>query len=199
MTPPIIEWGYAGQPLPGEPESGDCCVVQVAGGQATIAVVDGLGHGSEAAQASRIAASVLESHAGDGILPLFQRCHSRLRNTRGAAMTVAQYDSAAHRVRWLGAGNVRAILLHAGPDGETKCRDMLIYGGTVGVRLPTLEVSSLDARTGDLLFLATDGIHGRFAEALRHGEAPQAQADRLLDSYRVMTDDALILVARLAR
>jgi hypothetical protein len=34
---------------------------------------------------------------------------------------------------------------------------------------------------------------------LHYGEAPQAQADRLLDAYRVITDDALILVARLVR
>lgn len=196
---PLIEWGCAGEPLPGQSESGDRCAVQICDGAATIAVVDGLGHGSEAALVSRIAANTVESHADEGILPLFQRCHSRLRTTRGAAMTVARYDPAAHRLRWLGAGNVRAILLRQGPDGATSCRDMLIYGGTVGVRLPTLEVSSLDAQPGDLLFLATDGIHGRFAEALRYGEAPQAQADRLLDSYRVMTDDALILVARLAR
>lgn len=196
---PLIEWGQAGQPLPGQSESGDRCVVQIADGKATIAVVDGLGHGSEAAQASRIAAEVLESHAGEGILPLFQRCHSRLRGTRGAAMTVARYDSAAHRLRWLGAGNVRATLLRQAPDGATNCRDMLIYSGTVGVRLPTVEVSSLDAQPGDLLFLATDGIHGRFAEALRHGETPQSQADRLLTSYRIMTDDALILVARIVR
>ncbi|HEY7739123.1 MAG TPA: SpoIIE family protein phosphatase [Steroidobacteraceae bacterium] len=196
---PLVEWGCAGEPLPGQSESGDRCVVQATGGQVTIAVVDGLGHGSEAARVSRIITDILESHAGEGILPLFQRCHSRLRTTRGAAMTVARYDANAHRIRWLGAGNVRALLLRQSPGGATTCRDMLIYGGTVGVRLPTLEVSSLDAAPGDLLFLATDGIHGRFADALHYGEAPQAQADRLLDAYRVITDDALILVARLVR
>lgn len=196
---PLIEWGCAGQPMPGQSESGDRCVVKIADGQAMIAVVDGLGHGSEAALASRIAADILETHAGESILSLFQRCHSRLRTTRGAAMTVARYDADAHRIRWLGAGNVRAMLLRHAPDSATNCRQMLIYGGTVGVRLPTLEVSSLDAQPGDLLFLASDGIHGRFAEALRHDEAPQAQADRLLNSYRLMTDDALIVVARFAR
>ncbi|MGE0030834.1 MAG: SpoIIE family protein phosphatase [Steroidobacteraceae bacterium] len=198
MSSPI-EWGFAGQPLPGQSESGDRCVVQVDNGQATIAVVDGLGHGSEAALASRIAADVIETHAHEGILPLFQRCHERLRSTRGAAITVARYDSGTHRIRWLGAGNVRAMLLRATADGATECRDMLIYSGTVGVRVPTVEVSSLDAQPGDLLFLATDGIRDRFAEAVRYGEGPQAQAERLLDNYRIPTDDALILVARMSR
>lgn len=199
MKPPPIEWGYAGQPLSGQSESGDRCVVQIINGRATIAVVDGLGHGSEAAMASKIAADIVKAHAHESILPLFQRCHARLRTTRGAAMTVARYDSGTHRIRWLGAGNVRAMLLRATADGATQCRDMLIYSGTVGVRVPTVEVSSLDTQPGDLLFLATDGVHDRFAEAVRYGEAPQAQAERLLDNYRIHTDDALILVARVAR
>ncbi len=43
-----IEWGSAGQALPGERESGDRCVVRVAADQALLAVIDGIGHGHEA-------------------------------------------------------------------------------------------------------------------------------------------------------
>lgn len=197
--PSPIEWGFAGQPLPGQSESGDRCIVEIANGLATIAVIDGLGHGNEAALASRIAADIVKAHAHEGLLPLFQRCHARLRTTRGAAMTVARYDPGAHRIRWLGAGNVRAMLLRATAGGVTESRDMLIYSGTVGVRVPTLEVSSLEAQPGDLLFLATDGINGRFAGDISYGESPQAQAERLLGNYRIQTDDALILVARMSR
>ena len=199
MNQPPIEWGFAELPLPGQSESGDRCVVQVVNGRATLAVIDGLGHGGEAAIASRSAVEVLESHAGDGIMPLFQRCHARLRTTRGAAMTVARYDSAARKLKWLGAGNVRAILLRATPEGATERRDLLIYSGTVGVRLPTVEVLRIDAQPGDVLVLATDGVHNGFESALRRGEDPQAQAERLLGSYHNRTDDALILVARILR
>ncbi len=199
MNAPVIEWGVAEQPLPGQAESGDRSVVQVANGRAMIAVIDGLGHGSEAALASRAAVEVLESRADEGILELFRRCHARLQNTRGAAITVARYDAATHRIQWLGAGNVRAILLRASSEGTMDYRDMLIYSGVVGLRLPTFELRSLEARQGDVLYLATDGIEGGFPESLRHGESPQAQADRLLASHRVHTDDALILVARIVR
>lgn len=199
MSAPVIEWGSAGRPLPGEPESGDRCVVRVTDGQALLAVIDGLGHGREAALAARTVAEVLEAHADESILPLFHRCHARLRATRGAAMTVAKYHAGTRRLRWLGAGNVRAALLRAGDDGRTELRDMLVYSGTVGVQLPTLEVSSLEAQAGDLLFLATDGVQNGFTAALRHHEPPQVQAERLLDWFRVATDDALILVARIAQ
>lgn len=199
MNAPVVEWGVAERPLPGQSESGDRCVVQIANGSVTFAVIDGLGHGSEAASASRAAVEVLESHADEGIVALFHRCHERLRSTRGAAMTVARYDAGAGSVKWLGAGNVRAILSRATPDGTTEYRDMLVYSGAVGVRLPTIEASKLDVQPGDVLILATDGIQSDFAEALRQDEDPQAQANRLMADYRVRTDDALILVARIAR
>ncbi|MEX0734032.1 MAG: SpoIIE family protein phosphatase [Steroidobacteraceae bacterium] len=199
MNSPIIEWAFAEQPLPGETESGDRCVVQVANDRATIAVIDGLGHGSEAALAAKAAVEILESYPNEGILPLFRLCHARLQATRGAAMTVARYDASAQQIEWLGAGNVRAILLSATPEGTAEYRDMLVYSGAVGVRLPTVEVLELHVHHGDVLVLATDGIQGAFADDLRHGEYPKSQAERLLASYRNQTDDALILVVRIVR
>lgn len=199
MNEPPVEWGHASQALPGEPESGDRCVVRVADGQAMFAVIDGLGHGREAAFAARTVVDEIEARPDEPILALFQRCHARLRATRGAAMTIAKYDAATHRIQWLGAGNVRTALWRAGADGRAELRDMLVYSGTVGVQLPTLEVLSLEARTGDLLCLATDGLQVRFTEGLRNGEPPGAQAERLLNDYRVRTDDALILLARICR
>lgn len=199
MNAAPVEWGSAGQALPGEKESGDRCVVRVAGERALLAVIDGIGHGREAAQAARAVVEELEAHPDESILQLFQRCHARLRSTRGAAMTLAQYDAGTQRLRWLGAGNVRSTLLRVGTNGKPQLRDMLVYSGAVGVQLPTLEVSSLEVQPGDLLCLATDGIQDRFTEALRHGEPPREQAERLLEAFRVRTDDALILLARICR
>jgi len=197
MNAPVIEWGYAGRPLPGETESGDRCVARVANGRAMIAVIDGLGHGSEAAIASQAAVDILERDPDDGIGVLFQRCHARLQRTRGAAMTMARYDAATRRIQWLGAGNVRAILLRSKADGAPEYRDMLVYSGTVGVRLSTIEVLSLYAQKGDVLILASDGIRDNFAAAIRQDEDPKAQAERLLASHWIRTDDAMILVARI--
>lgn len=196
---PLIEWGYAGQPLPGNEESGDRCLVQVANGSATLAIIDGLGHGREAALASAAVVETVEAHGQETLFQLFRRCHQRLQSTRGAAMTLARYEAAAHRIQWLGAGSVRAIMLRGKPGGGASQHEMLVYSGTVGVKLPTIEVSSAPAQAGDLLFLATDGVDIRFAGGLRFGEPPRAQADRLLASYRDHTDDAMILVARIAQ
>ncbi len=46
-----IEWAVAAQTLAGQAESGDQHWVKVSTGQALVAVMDGVGHGNEAAQA----------------------------------------------------------------------------------------------------------------------------------------------------
>jgi hypothetical protein len=50
----------------------------------------------------------------------------------------------------------------------------------------------------DTLFFATDGIRKDFAETLTALENPQRAANRILNNYRSGSDDALVLVVRLA-
>ena len=50
-----IETGFATLPLPGEVESGDLSLVKRVGKGTLIAVVDGLGHGQEAASSAHAA------------------------------------------------------------------------------------------------------------------------------------------------
>ncbi len=78
VTPPIIEWGVAGRPLPGQKESGDRHWVKVFPQKALVAVVDGLGHGEEAAAAATTAVSTLERSSGEPPLALVQRCCQEL-------------------------------------------------------------------------------------------------------------------------
>jgi negative regulator of sigma-B (phosphoserine phosphatase) len=197
MSEPLIEWGSAGLPLPGEAESGDCCVVDLAGNRATVAVIDGLGHGAEAAAASNAAARVLKTFAHESLMVLLQRCHEELRPTRGAAMTLARFDGDTGTLFSLGAGNVKAVLLRRG--APVTRLELLVYSGLVGAQLPEIRTSKEHIGRGDVLILATDGIDKKFIDSVRCDEAPQDQAERLLADYRSLTDDALVLVARLKR
>src|SRR5256885_9190382 len=62
-APALIEWGVASLALPGEAESGDRHLVKPVGTGVLVAVVDGLGHGAEAAAAAQAAVAALERHA----------------------------------------------------------------------------------------------------------------------------------------
>jgi negative regulator of sigma-B (phosphoserine phosphatase) len=193
-----IDWGHAALEMPGQTRSGDRCVIAVADGTALIAVIDGIGHGEEAAAAADAAALVLEASPNDSLRTLFDRCHAQLRTTRGAAMTVARFESHGRTLDWLGTGNIKTVLLRRSAHGFT-CTDLLTYSGVVGAQVTKRGASHTEVTPGDVLILATDGIDRRFIDAIRYDEAPQTQAERLLAAYRSPTDDALVLVARLGR
>jgi serine/threonine protein phosphatase PrpC len=193
-----IDWGHASLMMPGETRSGDRCVIAVADGTALMAVIDGLGHGEEAAAAANAAAQVLETSPNDSLRTLFDRCHAQLRATRGVAMTVARFESHGRTLDWLGTGNIKTVLLRRATHGFT-CMDLLTYSGVVGARLTKSPASNIQVMPGDVLILATDGIDRKFIESIRYDEPPQTQAERLLAAFRSPTDDALVLVARLGR
>ncbi len=193
-----IDWGHASLVMPGETRSGDRCVIAVADGTALMAVIDGLGHGEAAAAAANAAAQVLETSPNESLRTLFDRCHAQLRATRGVAMTVARFESQGRTLDWLGAGNIKTVLLRRSTHGFT-CMDLLTYSGVVGARLTKSPASQIQVMPGDVLILATDGIDRKFIDSIRYDEPPQTQAERLLAAFRSPTDDALVLVARLGR
>jgi phosphoserine phosphatase RsbX len=193
----LIEWGVATRTLPGERESGDLHLVKAVARGVLVAVVDGLGHGSEASSAAHAAVAALDRHAGESPLPLLERCHRALQGTRGAVMSLATFDSAGRSMTWVGVGNVEGRLLHAdGSDRFARVRDSLVTrGGIVGGELPRVQAQTLPVAAGDMLIFATDGIKEGFADELRADATPQQLADEILARYGKGTDDALVLVA----
>ncbi len=85
-TSSLLEWGVATLTLAGQSESGDLHLVREVGGGVLVAVVDGLGHGEEAALAARLAVTTLDRFAGEPVGSLVQRCHEALLGTRGVVM-----------------------------------------------------------------------------------------------------------------
>ncbi len=73
---------------------GDLPLVQPFPNGALVAVVDGVGHGAEAAAAAHLAVATLRAHAQESILPLLRRCHETLRETRGVVLTLASFNAA---------------------------------------------------------------------------------------------------------
>src|SRR5437879_2735785 len=133
----LIDWGVAARPMPGETRSGDLHVVAPFPRGVLVAVLDGLGHGDEAADAAASAAEVLIRHASEPLVPLMLRCHEALRATRGVAMSLASFvvDAA---LSWIAVGNVQAALFKAGPSVGRAQESMLLRSGVVGYRLPPL-------------------------------------------------------------
>jgi phosphoserine phosphatase RsbX len=189
--PPRVEWGVAESALQSS-GSGDRAVVAHFSGGAMLAVVDGLGHGPEAAAAALAAAVILEEHAAAPPLDLVNLCHEGLRKTRGVVMTVACLSGDS--LSWVGVGNVEGVLMHR--TSPARRVNLIPRGGVVGYRLPTLRATGVRVSPGDVLALATDGVSSAFVAALPAEGDPRQQATSILARFAKGSDDALVLIAR---
>lgn len=195
MTP-ILEWAYASLTLPGQAECGDMQLVCDSVEGALIAVVDGLGHGEEAAAAAQAAVRSLGRNANESVISILKHCHEDLRHTRGVVLTVASFNSRDETMTWLGVGNVDGQLFHTEPGAEPTSEAILLRGGVVGYNLPKLAASLISITPGDTVILTTDGVQNGYHLDLNLNESPQKIADNILARSAKGTDDALVLVAK---
>lgn len=193
---PVLDCGIARLIRPGEGESGDHHLVCCGEKNVLIAAMDGIGHGSEAAAASRTAASILHAQMDEPIISLVRLCHEGLRRTRGVVLSLASIDPFHRMMTWLGVGNVQGLLMRAGAKKGIVQEALLLRGGVVGSQLPPLQATVLPISAGDTLIFFTDGVKDSFIDTLSSLEGPQHAADRILNAYHHGNDDALVVMAR---
>jgi negative regulator of sigma-B (phosphoserine phosphatase) len=196
VNAPLIDCAVAALTLAGQAASGDRHLVKPFPNGALVAVVDGLGHGPEAAAVAALAVRTLERHAEQPVISLVKRCHETLRGTRGAVMSLASYSARDSTLIWLGVGNVEGVLLRQPHKTDQDRESLLLRGGVLGTQLPALTAAVIPVRRGDILILASDGIQTEFAREVIVTDPTQKIADRILAEYRKTTDDALVLVSR---
>lgn len=192
-----FEWGAATLAAPGESECGDHYVVEPHDQGATVALIDALGHGRDAALAARVAAQSLSLHHRESPIRMIERCHAELRGTRGAAVSVAVLDAPRRTLTWLGIGNVAGALLSANPRAQPRVAVLLNQGGVVGYRLPELNASVLTLAVDDTLILTTDGVGEYAHDRLPAPAEPQRLAEHIVGRFAKHTDDAAAVVVRL--
>jgi negative regulator of sigma-B (phosphoserine phosphatase) len=191
-----IAWSVSSKALGGARESGDLHVVVPCAETVLVAAIDGLGHGPEAALAARAAATVLQQHADEPLIPLMQRCHEGLRRTRGVALSLASFGLRDSRMTWIGVGNVEGVLFRVDRFAHPSRDSLLLRGGVVGYQIPELRTAEHPVEAGDVLVFATDGIRWDFSASSPLGLDTQEAADAILARYAKDTDDALVLVVR---
>ena len=196
MNAKKITWGVASVPIPGEVESGDQYMVDLLPEGALVAVVDGLGHGEEAAASAKKAIATLEKNHDESVISLVYRCNDALKGLRGAVMSLAGFNTNDDTVTWLGVGNVEGVLLRANPEVIPNLEHLLVRRGVVGERLPVVRASILPLMPGDTLIVATDGIRSGFEAGLPLKSTPQQLADTIFKQHAAGNDDALVLVVR---
>jgi serine phosphatase RsbU (regulator of sigma subunit) len=188
-----IAVAVAARPYPGETVSGDAWQVDWHGSVCRITVVDGLGHGSQAAAAASAAVAALAAEPALNPVDAVHCCHDALANTRGAALLVASIDVSRDQLVMAGAGNVEARLFQ---DGGAK--HLMTDRGIVGSVLPRVRPVEMALESGWLLLIYTDGIKRRFDVQSLLEAAPNGAglAQAVLAGWARTTDDATVLVAQ---
>lgn len=177
---------------PGETQCGDACSYWVVDNKAVFAVSDGLGHGSEAAQASIAAIQCIDAHLHESCTDIFTHCDRALRNTRGAALAIASLDLHTGQLTIGTVGNIRALLLRAE-------KDLRLGGarGIVGAGFGLLKPENIQLRSGDILTLFTDGFD-EFPPIRQYIDGPLVHPEHVLEQVIAElsrpNDDAGILL-----
>ncbi len=191
---PVLDIGVAAFTLAGQDECGDRHVLAPFAGGVLVAVIDGIGHGAEAAHAAEIAIGVLRKHPHEPPASLIIRCHEVLRGTRGVVMSLASFNHLQKTMTWAGVGNVQGKLLST--DMLSQSSTLLSSAGTLGYKLVPVYPVVYPIKSGDTLIFATDGIREDFYQQLNLKHSLQELADDILARYLRLTDDALVLVGR---
>jgi hypothetical protein len=186
-------FGAISVPLKGEIESGDSWRLASASGVTALLVVDGLGHGTFAAQAAQAALSAFDRSPFDAPQVVLERMHRALAGTRGAAAACARIDSAG-RLAYAGIGNIHGVVL----SGDA-LRGLLSHNGTLGLRAPRMQQFDYQRAAGALLIMNSDGVSSRWNldgnPGLLHRH-PAVVAGVLYREHGRAHDDATIVVLR---
>lgn len=177
-------------PKPGERMNGDAVLVRRdAHGRGLLAVIDGLGHGPGAAEASRVAVEHLEEVELTNTLEQIMRSlHAALKNTRGAVGTVCIVDG--QRLLACAVGNVQLLCASCSVP-------LVLSAGVLGHSVAKFRVAECIVRAGARLALISDGVSARFRLDELRSLAPEEACKTIMDRHRRRDDDATVLVADL--
>ncbi|HSO00805.1 MAG TPA: SpoIIE family protein phosphatase [Candidatus Nanopelagicales bacterium] len=174
-------------PKDGERQSGDAVFVRSAEGATLFAVIDSLGHGDRAAEASAVALEVLtESPPSWGAGVLVEQLHVRMRGTRGAAAMICVVR--AGKLEGCSVGNVELLSL------GTRI-PWVPSPGILGASLRRVRLFESTLAVGDRLIVLSDGVSPRIEPSLLRGASASEACRTLMNKYRRPHDDATVLIA----
>jgi anti-sigma regulatory factor (Ser/Thr protein kinase) len=183
----------------GEDVCGDTYAVRRDGARMSLMVCDGSGRGPLAAAAAREAVRAFTDCTQPMSPPevALLRIHRALAGTLGGAVAIAELDSDAHRLRFVGVGNIAGAVINA-----REKRRLVSHSGIVGYREPALQPFEHLLPADSVVILHSDGVRKRWdwdeLDQLATS-TPLLIAATLLRDAGIQTDDACVLVGRASR
>lgn len=194
--PPPNRFSYSGyaRPCPGETENGDAFLIDASEDNILVALLDGLGHGPEAHEASDMGIGIIRQCSSEPLDAIMQKVHAGINGTRGCAAAIFRLDIRGLGFEFAGIGNIRSKMF---PRSE-----MSLYSraGIVGKgRLPRVHVEKADWPEGSTLVMHSDGIAGwSHPETMERVRSRQAATGChfLLKNFGYDHDDATVCIIK---
>jgi anti-sigma regulatory factor (Ser/Thr protein kinase) len=181
-------------PYPGERFCGDGWTFHHTPERMLVLVVDGLGHGVEAAEAAQEAIATFHQRAGLGPADILGYLHDGLKKTRGAVASIAEIRPKEKTLTYAGVGNISAVLL----AGDTS-RSLVSHNGTLGMTIARIQEFRLDWPADAVLVMHSDGLQSRWDLRTYSGlmvRHPAVIGGALLRDFRRQRDDASVVVVK---
>lgn len=182
-------------PRPGETACGDAWSCHEDAHARTVFVVDGLGHGMDAARAANEAVAQFQRSRHQPPEDIVQGVHGAIRHTRGAAVGVSRIHWDSATVSFAGVGNIASTFVPRAPGAAV--RRMVSHNGIVGHN--ARKIQAFDYPCGDgLLVMHSDGIATSWNLSAYPGllqAHPMLVAAVLYRDFSRGRDDATVVVA----
>jgi anti-sigma regulatory factor (Ser/Thr protein kinase) len=193
-----LETGAVCIPIAGEKLCGDGWLTHIdsVNGIGWCLVVDGLGHGEGAYEASQETLRIFNLHKNNNIslVDMMQKFHVALTKTRGTALALAKIDWAQKQLDYIGIGNISAVILT-----PRKRQSLISFGGIMGHSMRKLQTFSYPFPAGALLIMHSDGLISHWDlqryQGLSQKPAPII-AGLLYRDYKRGRDDVTVIVVK---
>lgn len=180
---------------PGEIACGDNWAARQDGTLSLLCIIDGLGHGIDAARASATGRDAFFSRPmTESPKDIVQHLHSKLSGTRGAAVAVAAIDTRTEKLMYCGLGNISGWIL----TGDER-KHLMSDNGTAGYEARKIREWSFPWSRDSRLIMHSDGVSSRCAQArysglFRHNAATVAAT--IYRDHNKSIDDATVAVLK---
>lgn len=181
-----VEAEFLTRPKDGETANGDAGFIRI-GDVTWLVVIDGLGHGEKAAEASHAAVACLEARpATRGLEDMVEDVHAALQGTRGAGAMFCRIEEGV--LNGCSVGNV-----------ELRCSGVsvpvFLTPGVLGRHIRTFRPFSAELTPGARLVMYSDGLSRRAVPEDVCGMTRSKACQALMTKHRNSADDATVLLA----
>ncbi|HEX4006796.1 MAG TPA: SpoIIE family protein phosphatase [Acidobacteriaceae bacterium] len=183
-------------PFPGERFCGDAWTFHYGEERTVVLLVDGLGHGWEAAGAAQEAVETFRKHPDLAPGEMLRVIHDALKKTRGAVASIAEIRPQEGTLTYAGVGNISAVVLSG--NGS---RSLVSHNGTLGMATSRIQEFRAEWPADAVLVLHSDGVHSRWDLSSYAGlmvRHPAVIGGALLRDFRRQRDDASVVVVKAA-